>query len=409
MVWRVALAAATAILLIAAPARAQTQPLAGMNHFSGDRSGYLDVRIPAPAKVSFDWRPERNTTFAIASEGFAAVMLRRIHASDGLDTLVAAARFDPRMLCPACESGESLIVGVKGIERQATTDFSWEIPAGDYRLYLLTDGRPADVKIAFPGRGGSRVLQPEHGVANPVPEAIPPLLGGLSASPFQSFARGDYLPAPGVHLWGGLAHVASTGNVEIEGCRHSGGEPITTVFAPGCPGGTSEEGISYSYLMTEGTVGAGFVADHAPGDWSVGGSVVAPGDVRGAGYASVVLPVRGDGTLLAPAAGAPATAPAPAPAPQAAERGRTRLLTRSARVRRGAAFVRISCTGRGECAGSIRLGSARPTAYAIAAGHTARIRVAVPRALARRVQRRGRAVVSVAVGDQRTRLALRRG
>src|SRR5687768_1414686 len=123
----VVLAMLAAALAVCAPASAQNPTLAGTNVISGDRSGYLDVRIPGEVPMSFDWRPEKNTTFAIGSEGFAGVMLRRL----GGDTLVAAARFEPSMLCPACTDGESLIVGIQGVERQTSTDFTWTIPAGD--------------------------------------------------------------------------------------------------------------------------------------------------------------------------------------------------------------------------------------------------------------------------------------
>jgi hypothetical protein len=417
MRWRVALAAAVATLLLTASAPAQIPQLAQINHISGDRSGYLDVRIPTSVRMSFDARPDRNGTFAIRSTGFAAVMLRRLNVDDGLHTLIAAARFDPGMLCGGCEAPiEALTVDIEGVETQASTDYAWKVPAGDYRLYLLTDGRPADVRITLPERDGSRVLHPVHGVENPVPEGIPPLLGGSGA--FQTFARGDQLASRGAQLWGALVYVTTNGSVEIEGCSHAGGEPVTTIFAPGCPGGTDEGGFGYTYALTEGTsiYGAGFVAEREPGDWSVGGSVTAAGNVGTIGWASVVLPFRGDGTRIAPPAtppGAPAGPPGSAPLQSqdttpSPRSGRARLLTRSARVRDGRVAVRVGCSGGGECGGSMRVGRARPTVFSVPAGRTGSVRLVLPRALARRVQRRGRAVAQVAIGDERARLTLRR-
>lgn len=411
------IAVAAAALLAPAQASAQVPALEGVNRISGDRSGYLDVRIPDPVRMSFDSRPLRNSTFSIKSEGFAGVMLRRLGVSDGLATVVAAARFEPAMLCGDCEAPvESLIVGMTGIEAQASADYSWRIPAGDYRLYLLTDGRPADVRITLPGRG-SRVLHPEFGVENPVPEVVP-LLSATAAGPFQGFGRSDLLGSRGVQLWGGVVYVTSNGNVEIHGCSHAGGEPVTTVFAPGCPGGVSEGSYGYTYVLTEGTsvYGAGFLAEREAGDWSVGGSVVAAGSVGGVGWAGVVLPFQGDGSRIAPPAdrpGDPATTPGPPPPPTPQEvgreeSGRIRLLTRSARVRRGRVTVRIGCRGNPGCAGSIRLSQGRASRFSVPAGRNASIRLAVPRALARKVQRRGRAVAQVITGDERRRLTLRR-
>jgi hypothetical protein len=414
MRWWVGLAAASATLLVSAPAPAQTPApapeLAGVNQISGDRSGYLDVRIPDPVRISFDSRPSRNTTFAITSEGFAGVMLRRLDAGEDPTTLVAAARFEPGMLCGCEAPAESLTVGIDGVEPQASTDYSWEIPAGSYRLYLLTDGRPADVRITLSGRDGNRVLHPEHGVENPVPEAIPPL-GAIASGPFQSFGRGDLLRSKGAQLWGGVVYITSNGDVEVEGCSHSGSDPITTVFTPGCPGGTSGGGYGYTYALTEGTsvYGAGFVAERDAGDWSVGGSVLSAGNVGAVGWASVVLPFQGDGTHFASPADPTATpAQSQDAVPTRRPSGRPRLLTRSARVRRGRVAVRIGCSGSGACTGSIRMGRARPSLFSVSAGRSTSVRLAVPPALARRVLRRGRAVARVAIGDERARLTLRR-
>lgn len=416
--WLVPAAVWATLLLVTTPALAQSPALAGINQISGARSGYLDVRIPVPVRISFDWRPGENATFAIRSEGFAGVMLRRLEATDDLDTLVAAARFEPGMLCGGCETPEeALIVGITGIESQASADYSWQIPAGEYRLYLLTDGRPANVRITLAGLAGSRLLHPEHGVEPPVPETIP-LLSSSSAGPIWAFGSGDRLDSRGAQLWGGLVYTGSDGNVEIEGCSHEGSDPVATAFAPGCPGGSPHGHYGFTYVANEGPVvhGAGFVVERDDGDWSVGGNVVAAGSVAAVGWASVVLPFRGDGTRIAPPAqapGAPGGAPGPAPQTQEAgtprpPAGRARVLTRSARVRRGRVAVLVGCSGSGECSGSIRIDGGRRSLFRIPAGRRVSIRLAVPRALARRVQRRGRAFAAVVMGDERARLTLRR-
>lgn len=153
---RSALAAALLACALPVPAALAASParvaLAGTTIVSGTRSAGIPVRLTRPATL-------RDPLLADGAAGdvvvtttgrFAAVVLVQERAAE-LDRIVMIAGRSP-------DSSRKLTFAypASGFVGGA----AWKLPAGDYRLYLVTDGKPATVRLRLLGLTGTTRLAP---------------------------------------------------------------------------------------------------------------------------------------------------------------------------------------------------------------------------------------------------------
>ena len=158
--------------------------LGGVNVISGDSITGMSVRIPEPVTVEGDpfsnddvsySGPGRVVGLALVEQG---VPLRRAFE-------LVSVRWS---YCgePGCPPDPDDVA-----EITTSSDFRgkrWEIPAGDYRLYLIADGKPVEVTLKLHGLDGSTDLHPGD------------LVGGRIAAPDAT------VPEPTRHLFLGRAN-----------------------------------------------------------------------------------------------------------------------------------------------------------------------------------------------------------
>ena len=114
-------------------------------------------------------------------------------------------------------------------------DFSdrYSLPAGDYRLYLLTDGQPARVTLQFEGLTGETLLEP----GQPVPYDIR-TPGPRDSTPSEStyYASGDHatMQSNGLVFASRFSRYASYVSDREEGCFYERATDRSTDFGPGC-------------------------------------------------------------------------------------------------------------------------------------------------------------------------------
>ena len=125
---------------------------------SGTRSGYVPVKLPVPARVDARVRtasrPGPNPNVRVSGEGlFTGILLLQDPPDprSDLETLFLAGRFRK------CADGCGVLNDVDApLQREGTL----RLPAGNYRLYLLTDGHKARVALTLTGLSGTARVTP---------------------------------------------------------------------------------------------------------------------------------------------------------------------------------------------------------------------------------------------------------
>lgn len=188
-----ALVAAALVAPAAARSPLERVTLGGVNVVSGERLTGMPVHIPRPTSIEADpfsnddvsySGPGRIVGLALVEEG---VPLRKAHE-------VVSVRWS---FCgkPGCRPDPS-----DDTEITTSSDFRgkrWEIPAGDYMLYLIADGAPVEVTLRLAGLAGTTSLRPAiltAGAISAPTATVPDPAGHL----FLGRARPVRMPAPGL-------------------------------------------------------------------------------------------------------------------------------------------------------------------------------------------------------------------
>lgn len=113
------------------------------------------------------------------------------------------------------------------------------MPAGEYRLTLLTGGAPTQVVLRFDGLDGMTTIRPHK--AFPAQVMQLPKLDPVPADAIRMFGADGRLPSEGWIMWRGQQHFYGDDPVLglFERCIYTGGAPDAGIFgfeayAPGC-------------------------------------------------------------------------------------------------------------------------------------------------------------------------------
>lgn len=91
----------------------------------------------------------------------------------------------------------------------------WRVPAGDYRLYLIADGAPVEVRLRLDGLDGRTALLPAAPVAGRI--ATPQTTVGTTGHLFLGRDRPMVMPAPGLLINGDTSGFSTTPHFSARG------------------------------------------------------------------------------------------------------------------------------------------------------------------------------------------------
>lgn len=273
------------IALVPAPARARAGAVEASGFMRVTGKGLVQTRlhVAEPAQLSLDyWRDGTPVPTFSKGKGFAAVVLVAADWREGRSYVAA------RLPQPNGIDQKSVAIGHKLCQLERACD----IPAGDYHLYLVSDGK-VSVDLQFEGLpGSSRVTltAPANGELSEATESyfhgsppgslemdahgagFSPELTGKSNLLFSTFwfhgPEEGVGPAPADKP---LLQVGDAGS-----CNYDG-PPPANAYVPGCPGGHQGSNFStwralsnFQFLqwgastnVGPGEIGEGYFAVHS--------------------------------------------------------------------------------------------------------------------------------------------------
>jgi hypothetical protein len=416
----------TVVMMLVVPAKATlaAEPvhLKGVNVLEGDATGYVPVRISKQVSVDSAFLPNKSVT-ASGTGRLQALVLRRAGAKPTDDALLAAGRFDPGIFCQDECANPVEGISVIGGKITISGEGRWQVPAGDYQLYLITDGGPAKVTLRLPELEGEQHLSPT--VRTSAQTKVLPPRSAAQVKNLRVFGDSHRL-TNGIIFETHALYYGQHAYSDLWTCWYTGEPTHPLAFYPGCPTEADQEGLSlwiqYGLLHPAPglTVGVGLFRPSLPAIYGAGGSMTSVSTARSAGWAATWIEFDSLGAMPttpsepAPTPGTPGQPnevrqPPPA-SPAGSAASRVRLLSRRLGVSGRRASVGLRCDGSSDCRGEIDLAGVRRP-FTIAAGRSARVRVPISSALARRA-RRGKgtlATLSIANGGavQTVRATLR--
>ncbi len=283
----VAVAAALAGLLTAAvPATAgpsSTPTLGGRVTLSGSTTGYLSVIVPKAAVLSRTG-PDRRDAVRITGggkmSGFALV------ATGSRDFALIGGRSDFTR-----DYTDENGVFVMRLGNDAVLDKNGFIvvPAGAYRLYLITDGKPTSVALGFDGLSGHRKLTPKT-KKTLLTQGGQPRLTPEDTGVLFSEGYGAALDGPTLHF--AITAVETDVHTETSKswCFYFRKPAGPNPYLPGCPSTNGGAFWLHRLHSDERTDGFTFISYSgvrltAPGDYGSGVGVVTGSTVTDADYA----------------------------------------------------------------------------------------------------------------------------
>lgn len=274
----------------AAPAR--RTDLAGVTNLTGSRTAFVDVRVPRIARLGEPLAPSRAGSVRVQGGGrFAGFALVRAGLPKDGPVLVGG-RFgflDRQGFRP----GAALVASLAG--PQDGLDFI--LPPGNYRLYLLADGKPAKVTLRLSGLSGTATIAPTRPAPLVVQGGTSPLDPQAPVGLRNVYADGGDLRInrPTINFTTfGMRHDVHTESTYTT-CIHTQKPAGPSPYAPGCPtlgGGTSvlfPQVISDEYVEPNQLRAAwgGLLA--TGGHLGVGGNLITATPAEDAAYGQVWL------------------------------------------------------------------------------------------------------------------------
>lgn len=220
-----------------APAAASTErrpspSLGAMNILSGNEAGWIDVRLRRQATLSI---PEFNQRVVQVSGkgrvvGFV-LSQQPVNLADSATLVVA------RFPSYKASAREVLSIGINISDENG----KYTLPPGDYRLYLLGDGKPVRVRFKLSGLKGTQRFIPQRRARLTLKNPSSDLYGGSVNNVYTAGAE-KRLRDKGLlfqHLWARTeAHAASlTSFCSSHGAPKPTDHPAP--YGPGCPNGNT--------------------------------------------------------------------------------------------------------------------------------------------------------------------------
>lgn len=254
---------------------------------TGDRTGWVAVTLPASILADCPAVPSCVPKAALRLSG-GAYGYSLVYENDTASKPVPASVV---LRLPKAQGG-SIMGLVSGTDPRTgiNTSDTRRLPAGRYRLFLLTNGR-GSVSVRFPElRIGSLATRPTRSTAVKAVEAKPDLGGPLAPS---AWASGVTVDPDGVRSRG-YSFAWTDGAVAVgsvmAGCVYNGAPPNGR-WVPGCPGGSSL--MANQLTPATNCCGTAYgIAIGGSGRFSFGQYYVQGGPVTSAGMFFVWLPER---------------------------------------------------------------------------------------------------------------------
>ena len=247
----------------------------------GSRSGYVPVTLPK----NVNFRAENGREISRPSVRFTGGAYGWLLQADPTGP---TSGFAGHVKMPAAEGG-SVVFRMDGTNPR-TGEYLFEtnvLPAGRYRLYLLTSGT-GSVRFRLPGLRGSRALVARAPSAARTVTDLVPTVGGVGP---PAYAHGTTIESTGKGtqvLAFDWVHTVAQAAAHYASCYYKGGPPGGR-WLPGCPGGDTT--ITGVYGVFMGCCGTGFGgAWLPPGRWGVGRWYDTAGAVDRAGLFLVIIP-----------------------------------------------------------------------------------------------------------------------
>lgn len=288
------LAAATAaaglvvVLAPSAPAAARKQTVSpvvmGADNLITGSSGSTLVTIPSDA--TYDGKTGDNPYFRFSGGGrFAGVLLAEAGANvirDGVSFFIGRYGFCGSPGCTPNQTRQVLIT--------SGTDFEDVLPAGDYRLYLMTDA-PASVRIQLDGLSGSTKIVPK----GPLDVDVTEPGSGVAVPQNVAYSYGRSYDFTGEY--GFTFNVLSIrGDTWAAGrygnCIYEGDPPLPPQLAygtPGCPGGLSLAEVDATARVSKFRIDSYATTIFAPGRWTMSSFYEAAGLIEGSNALDVAV------------------------------------------------------------------------------------------------------------------------
>jgi hypothetical protein len=271
-----------------APRVAAPVPLAGTVVLSGSTSGYVPVALTTEMRLQHPFvRANRGSvkmTGGGRMSGFALV-------DDGLDgnmLIGGRSQFTNKY---TDEAGPFMLDVGPG--RKSGPDGALVLQPGNYKLYLLTDGKPTTLTLRFKGRGGRTELRPTVATAQVVqggPASINPGTGLYTAG-------FDAATGPSVHL--SLAAFQTTVHTESvwSKCLFVGKPAGPNPYLPGCPSTRlpPHTGFGLFQPVSDENLGAGhyvfsyYALFYEAGHYGSGGSLTTASVLKESDYSHFFL------------------------------------------------------------------------------------------------------------------------
>lgn len=259
-----------------AHAKAPSRPtLARLTTISGATSGYAVVRLARSATLEQPWGSPREPV-RIRGAGFVGfALVEEVPSFDGV-TLIGG-RFSS-LLPP-------YVIGMG--ERLGDSSEGFRIPAGDYRLYLITERRNAQVTLALGGLEGRRFLSPNRRVATEVVSPTPYL---AATGRREVFSAGEAVRLGGRGLLFDVVWHLQPVHLHTEYwfCSYAEYPEGPVPYAPGCPSTSNRiimtTGDSDVWLRPTGGSVAGLWAPLPKGTYGSGASYLAGQPITASGY-----------------------------------------------------------------------------------------------------------------------------
>lgn len=290
MVRKAAIAGLLAAGLLAPAARAQTAvpSLAGVNVIQGSNSGYVEVELPQPVVVDTDFNATTNGTFTLEGGGSLAAV--GLEADDGTHTnpSVVVQSWDPAIFCHATCANPYPLLGVNqhdSVQVEGKSNFLYRIPAGRYRVYLITAGQPARATIRLPELSGEQALAPDHPVRSTV--VINPRHDPAATDNAAVFGSTGTLDTYGMVLTEGIAYQTASAQHIWQECSYNGVSTNPLAYYPGCPTDLGQDQAGGAVFPNEYSPSMYSGAHWSePGTWGEGANYDDPAVVNSVGWAS---------------------------------------------------------------------------------------------------------------------------